>query len=420
MAYARLGTLYFNGGETARGAEALQKAYELRERVSEREKLYIAAHHADIVDGDLDAARKAYELWAQLYPRDLNPLQNLGVIYELLGDYESAPAVYEKALKLSPGDSGIFTNAANNSLHRNRLDEVEAAAREAQARHLDFPNVHVDLYVVDFLHQDAAAMEREAVWLMGKPGWENFALYIQSDTAAYGGHFAQARELTWRAAGSAQRADRKEIAAAYDAEAALREALVGNLSAAKQQARAALALSNNTDVEALSAVALGLAGDPSQARLLADEIGKAFPNGTIVQRNLLPTIGAAAVIRHDPRKAISLLAVSAPYELGQATVVSFCLYGVYLRGEAFLATNQGSAAAAEFQRIIDHPGLVANEPIGALAHLGLGRAYVLMEDKSKGKSAYQDFLTLWKEADPGIPILKEAKAEYAKLTAQTH
>jgi hypothetical protein len=192
-------------------------------------------------------------------------------------------------------------------------------------------------------------MEREAAWLMGKPGWENFVLYMQSDTAAYGGHFAQARELTWRAVGSAQRADRKETAAAYDAEAALREALVGNLSAAKQQAGAALALSKNTDVEGLSAVALGLAGDPSQAWLLADEIGKAFPKGTVVQRSFLPTIGAAAVIRHDPRKAISLLAVSAPYELGQATVVSFCLYGVYLRGEAYLATNQGSAAAAEFQ-----------------------------------------------------------------------
>ncbi len=417
MAYARLGTLYFNGGETARGAEALQKAYELRERVGEREKLYIAAHHADIVDGDLEAARKVYELWAQLYPRDLGPLENLGVIYELLGDYESAPAVYQKALKLSPGDSGIFTNATNNSLHRNRLDEVEAAAREAQARHLDFPNVHADLYQVDFLRQDGAGMEQEAAWLMGKPGWENFVLYTQSDTAAYGGHFARARELTWRAVGSAQRTDRRETAAAYVAEAALREALVGNLSLAKQQARSALALAKNTDVEAISAVALGLAGDPSRARLLAGEIGKAFPNGTIVQRNLLPTIGAASVIGHDPRKAITLLAVSAPYELGQTTVLSFCLYGVYLRGGAYLATKQGSAAAAEFQRILDHPGLVTNEPIGALAHLGLGRAYVLMGDTSKGKSAYQDFLTLWKDADPEIPILKEAKAEYAKLTA---
>jgi DNA-binding winged helix-turn-helix (wHTH) protein len=419
MAYARLGTLYFNGGESARGTDALQRAYELRERVSEREKFYISAHRADIVDGDLEAARKVYELWAQLYPRDFSPLESLGVIYELLGDYESAPAVYQKALKLSPGDSGAFNNAAGNSLHRNRLDEVEAAAREAQAQHLDFPTLHANLYLVNFLHQDAAAMEREAAWLMGKPGWENFVLYMQSDTAAYGGHFAQARELTWRAIGSAQRADRKETAAAYDAEAALREALVGNLSAAKQQAGAALALSKNTDVEGLSAVALGLAGDPSQAWLLADEIGKAFPKGTVVQRSFLPTIGAAAVIRHDPRKAISLLAVSAPYELGQATVVSFCLYGVYLRGEAYLATNQGSAAAAEFQRILDHPGLVTNEPIGALAHLGLGRAYILMEDKSKGKSAYQDFLTLWKDADPDIPVLKEAKAEYAKLTAQT-
>jgi eukaryotic-like serine/threonine-protein kinase len=415
MAYARLGTLYFNGGETVRGAELLQKAYELRERVSEREKLYISAHHADIVDGDLEAARKVDELWVQLYPRDLFPPEHLGVIYGLLGDYESAHLFYQKAHKLSPEDIGIFTNTVDNSLHRNRLDEVEAAGREAEARHLDFPNLHFDLYMVDFLHQDAAAMERETAWLMGKPGWENFVLYTQSDTAAYGGHFAQARELTWRAAGSAQRADRREAAAAYDAEAAIREALVGNLSAAKQQTRAALALSKNTDVEALSAVALGLAGDLRHARLLASEIGKAYPNGTIVQRNFLPTIGAAAVIRQDPRKAITLLAVSAPYELGRTTIVSFCLYGVYLRGEAYLATNQGSAAAAEFQRILDHPGLVSNEPIGALAHLGLARAYALSGDTAKAKPAYQDFFALWKDADPDIPILKQAKAEYAKL-----
>jgi len=420
MAYARLGTLYFNGEETARGTENLQKAYELREKVSEREKLYIAAHHADVVDGNFEAARKIYELWTKVYPRDLLPLSNLGVIYEFLGSYDKVPAVYQEALKLSPGDSNLLANIVSNSLHRNRLEEVKAAARDAQAQHLDFTSVHICLYIVDFLQHDTAAMEQEAAVVMGKPGWESFIFYIQSDSAAYGGHFARARDLTRRAADSAQRADRRETAAAYDAEGAVREALVGNLSLAKEQARAALALARGTDVEAMSAVALGLSGDAKQAVLLAGEIGKAFPNGTIVQGNLLPTIGAAAAIRNDPSKAITALAVSSPYELGQTALISFCLYGVYLRGEAYLATKQGSAAAAEFQKILDHPGVVANEPIGALAHLGLGRAYVLMGDPSKAKAAYQDFLTLWKDADPDIPILKQAKTEYTKLNAHIH
>ena len=415
MAYARLGTLYFSG-EPGRAIENLQKAYDLRERVSERERLYISAHHADIVEGDLEAARKVYELWAQLYPRDILPLWNLTVVYELLGDYERVPAVTQQALKLSPGDGNVFVIAVNNALERGRLEEAKAAAQEQQARHLDFLQIRRSLCALDFLQHDTAAMEKEEAGLMGKLGWEHNILYFQSDTAASSGHFAQARELTRRAAGSAERVDRRETAAEYVAEAAVREAVVGNLSAAKQQANAALALAKDTDVRAMSAVALGLAGDPTQAALLATKLDKTFPKGTVVQRNLLPTIRAATVLRRDPGKAIDLLATSAPYELGQASmVVSFNLYGVYLRGEAYLATKQGSSAAAEFQRIVDHPGLVINEPIGALAHLGLGRAYLLMGETSKAKAAYLDFLTLWSDADRDIPILKEAKAESAKL-----
>jgi eukaryotic-like serine/threonine-protein kinase len=420
MAYARLGTLYFNGGEAARGTENLQKAYELRERLSEREKLYIAAHHADIVDGDIEAAREIYELWARVYPRDELPMRNLSVLYEFLGDYENVRAAQQQALKLSPQATNLLISTVSNSLHRNRLEEAKTAAREMQARHIDFPSVHGFLYLVGFLQHDAAAMGQETARLLGAPGWENFVLYMQSDTAAYAGHLAQARDLSRRAAGSAQHADRRETAAAYIAEGAVREALMGNLAEAKRQARAALALAKNTDVEALSAVALGLAGEPTQAASLAADLGSALPRSTIVQRQLLPTIGAAAVIRRDPRKAIDGLAVSVPFELGQTTqVVNFCLYGVYLRGDAYLATKQGSAAAAEFQKILDHPGVVTNEPIGALAHLGMGRAYVLAGETSQAKVAYQDFLTLWKDADPDIPILKQARAESAKLTAQT-
>jgi eukaryotic-like serine/threonine-protein kinase len=415
MAYARLGTLYFNG-EPARAIENLQKAYDLRERVSERERLYISAHHADIVDGDLEAARKIYELWAQLYPRDTIPLWNLTVVYEFLGDYERVAEVSRKASLLTPGDGNVLVIEVNNALERGRFDEAKAAAREAQARHLDFPQIHRYLFAVDFLLHDTATMEQEEAGLMGKVGWEQSILYFQSDTAAYGGHLTQARELTRRAAGSAERIDRRETSAEYVADAAVREAVVGNLSAAKQQANAALVLAKDTDVEAMSAVALGLAGAANQSTQLATELNKNFPKGTTVQRYLLPTIRAATVLRHDPAKAIEVLTSSGPYELGQGSmVVSFNLYGVYLRGEAYLATRQGSAAAVEFQKIVDHPGLVINEPIGALAHLGLGRSYVLTGDTGKAKAAYQDFFALWKDADSDIPILKEAKAEYAKL-----
>jgi eukaryotic-like serine/threonine-protein kinase len=417
MAYARLGTSYNNLGQTARAAENTRKAYDLRERVSEHEKFYIASHHEHFVTGNLEAARRTYELWAQTYPRDWVPPGNLGVIYGNLGDYDKALAGAQETMKLDPGGGLSYANLVSSYLPVNRLDEARATAQEAQAHNLDNPSIHLSLYGIDFLQHDAAGMEREAAGLMGKPGFEDGMLRNESDTAAYGGRFAKARELTRRASDSAQRADEKETAAGYEAEAAVREALVGNMSQAKQQAQAALALSNGRDVEAVSAIALGLAGDSAQATRLAADLAKRFPEDTIVQFEYLPMIHAAAALQSgSATKAIEALAPAAPYELGAtAQVLTFTLYPVYLRGEAYLAAHQGSAAAAEFQKIIDHPGVVLNEPIGALAHLGLARAYALSSDAAKAKSAYQDFLALWKDADPDIPILKQAKAEYAKV-----
>jgi eukaryotic-like serine/threonine-protein kinase len=412
MAYARLGTNYRNLGERARAAENMRKAYELRERVSEREKLYIVSHYEESVIGNQEAARKTYELWAQTYPRDETPPANLGVIYQILGDYDKALAANQESLKLSP-DGLSYANLIGGYLNVNRLDEARATAQEAQAHNLDNPTNHLQLYNIDFLQHDAAGMEREAAALMGKPGFEDVMLDTESDTAAYAGQFSKARELTRRASESAQRADEKETAAGYEAEAAWREALVGNMNLAKQQAQAALALSTGRDVEAISAFALGLAGDSSQAMRLAADLAKRFPEDTIVQSNYLPTIHAVTSLQGGSAgKAIEALAPVAPYELGSA---GQALYPVYLRGEADVAAHQGSAAAAEFQKILDHPGVVLNDPIGALAHLGLARAYALSGDKAKAQTAYQDFLALWKDADPDIPILQQAKAEYAKL-----
>jgi eukaryotic-like serine/threonine-protein kinase len=448
MAYARLGTTYSNLGETSRSAENTRKAYELRERVSEREKFYIASHYEQFVTRDLEAARKTYELWAQTYPRDSIPPANLSSIYSNLGEYGKALAARLEALKLNPGSGLGYAGLVFDYLKLNRLDEAKAAARDAQAHNLDSPFIHYRLYEVDFLQHDAAGMEREAAGLAGKPGFEDVMLDNESDTAAYGGQFAKARELTRRAVDSARRADEKETAAGYEAEAALREALVANASLPRQKARAALALSNGRDVQAVSAVALALAGDSAEAMRLANDLSQRFPKDTAVQTEYLPMMRAATILgggnaSKDPDKAIEALVAAVPYELGSlAQALNFALYPVYLRGQAYLAAQQGAAAAAEFQNILDHPGVVLNEPIGALAHLGLGRAYTLEagiggtsvpavrnpasattggtpvprpDGLAKARTAYQDFFTLWKDADPDIPILKQAKSEYARL-----
>jgi serine/threonine protein kinase/Flp pilus assembly protein TadD len=412
MAYARLGICYSNLNETARAAENTRKGYQLRERVSEREKFYIVSHYEEVFTGNLEAASKIHELWAETYPRDNVPPHNLGIIYAYLGDYDKSLAASQEVLKLNPGSGSAYVTLVGSYLYLNRLDDAKATAQEAQAHNLDSPQMHLKLYLLDFLQDDAAGMEQEAAGLMGKPGFEDQMLYNESDTAAFVGQFAKARGLMRRAAESAKRVDEKETAAGYEAEAAVREALAGNMALAKQQAQAALTLSNGRDVAAMSAIALGRAGDTRQAMWLAADLNKRFPEDTIAQLNHLPTIRAATALRGgDTGRAIEALALAAPYELGLAS----SLYPVYLRGEAYLAAKRGTAAAVEFQKILDHPGVVANEFIGSLAHLQLGRAYLMAGDTTQAKAAYQDFLTLWKDADPDLPILKEAKAEYAKL-----
>jgi tetratricopeptide (TPR) repeat protein len=422
MAYAQLGSVYSNTGELGRAAEALRKAYDLRERVSEREKFYIVSRYEFFVTGDLEAARRSYELWAQTYPRDPIPPGSLNSIYTNMGEYDKALAAALQVMKLDSGRGISYTNLLISYLLVNRLDEARATAQEAQSRDLDNPINHINLYAVDFLQHDEAGMVRESAALMGKAGFEDAMLYSESDTAAYRGKFSDARALTRRATESALRAEEKETAASYRAESALREALAGNANLAKDEARAALALSHGKDVAAVSAAALALAGDMAQAARLAAEISARFPRDTIVQRNYLPTIRAASALhsitpaRADGGRAIQALQEAVSYELGApAQTVSFALYICYLRGLSYLTTHDGNAAAAEFQKILDHPGVVSNEPIAALAHLGQARAYALAGDREKAAVAYQDFLSLWKDADTDLPIFNQAKAEYGKL-----
>jgi len=421
MAYVQLAVSYNGLGETVRANENLRKAYELRRLVSERERFLIDAQYDAQVTGDLEAAQKVYELWEQTYPRDPTPLQHLCSIYAFVGEFDKELAALQDYMRLGGGRGVFYAGAVITYLALYRVDEARAAAEEARVHNLDSPVIHINLYLADFLQHDAAGMVREAASLVGKSGDEDILLCYESDTAAYAGQFIKARELTRRAAESAKRVDEKEEAVSYEAEAALREALVGNRALARQQARRAVALSNGRDAEAMSAVALGLAGDSAEAMRLADDLKRRFPKGTIVQYEYLPMIRGASFLgganaSKKAGEAVQVLSAAAPYEQGDPSwTLNLMLYPAYLRGGAYLAMRQGEAAAAEFQKILDHPGVVLNEPIGALAHLGLARAYALAGDIVKSRSAYQDFLTLWKAADPDIPIYKQAKTEYAKL-----
>ena len=411
----QIGTSYWVIAETSLGAENMKKAYALRERVTMREKFYIESHYHDFVTGDMEKTRQVCELWTQTYPRDDVPRIVLGVVYSKLGQYDKLLAENREALGLYTSAVN-YANLAGSYLYLDRLDQAGATASEAQARKLDSPYLRFLLYQLDFLQNDAPGMAQQVAWASGKSGWEDVLAAEEADSAAYSGQLGKARELSRRAVASAERAEEKETAAGYEADAALREALFGNAAEARQRTAAALKLSGGRDVQYGASLALALAEDALQAEALADDLAKRFTEDTLVQFNYLPTIHAqVALIRKDHSKAVEFLQ-AASYELGTPTDrISPALYPVYVRGQAYLDAHQGSQGAAEFQKILDHRGIVVNAPIGALAHLGLARAYALQGDTTKAKAAYQDFLTLWKDADPDIPVFIAAKSEYAAL-----
>jgi hypothetical protein len=413
LAYASLGLSHSALGEITLGAENTRKAYELRKRVSEQEKFAIETQYYTGVTGDLEKARQSYELWGQTYPRDIAPLIGLALIYDTLGLYDKSLAESREALRRAPASGAMYSSVVLNYLSLNRLEEARATAQEAQAKNLDSIVLRWALYALAFLQNNAAEMAQHVAWAAGKPGMEDWLLVGEAATAAYSGRLGKAQEFSRRAVASAERAEEKETAAAYEVDAAVWEALFGNTAEARKRTAAALGLSTGRDVQYRAALALAIAGDSAQSQKLADDLAKRFPEDTVVQFIYLPTIhGQLAIGRNDYLKAIEALRAAAPYELGG---FPSNLSPVYVRGEAYLAAHQGSEAAIEFQKILDHRGVVLNYPIGALAHLGLARAYSLRGDTAKARAAYQDFLMLWKDADLDIPILKQAKAEYAKL-----
>ena len=419
MAYERLGVNYSNLNQPSRAADYLKKAFDLRDRVTEREKFAITSDYYGGTTGELEKANQTYELWRQVYPRDISPYTNLGSNHMILGQYEKAATETREALRLNPNFVVGYANLGQIYLGLNRFDEARTTTEEAHGRKLEGIPLHLNLYALAFFQGNVAAMKQQVDWAIGKPGAEDWMLSFESDTEAWSGKLGKARELSRQAVESARRNDEREPAALWQTNAAIREALFGNAEVARQNAAAAVALApGSRDAEAQAALAYALAGDAAHAQSLADDLAKRFPQDTVVQSVWLPTIRAQIeTSRKNAARNIELLQATAPYELGMlsGSAVNSCLYPVYVRAEAYLSAQQGQLAVAEFQKILDHRGLLWNCATGALAHLGLARAHTKQGNTVKAKAAYQDFLALWKDADPDIPILKEAKAEYAKL-----
>ena len=431
MGYRAVGNAYFGLGQTERANEYYTKAFELRERTSEWEKLAITADYHRIVTGDLDKAAQTYREWIGSYPRIGGVYGYLGLVLSVQGQYEKAVELTKENMRLVPDDPAPYSNLAGYYLALQHFDEARNIIHEAQTRKLDEFPIHNDLYALAFFGADSAAMAEQQQWLAGQPEAENFGLALSADTEAYHGRVGKARELTQRAVDSAVRADNKEAGAVYFANAAVQQAAYEKFAEAKDSAAQALKLAAASQgVKSEAALAFAMVGDTARAKALAQDLGKRFPMDTQMNSLWLPAIRAqSALVRKNPAGALNALEAtsSTSIELGAIGFVNniSCLYSTYLHGEAYLAAGQGNAAAAEFQKILDHSGIVWNCWTGALAHLGVARANVLQARTSQGPdadaarvralAAYKDFLTLWKDADPDIPILKEAKAEYARL-----
>jgi serine/threonine protein kinase/tetratricopeptide (TPR) repeat protein len=415
-AYLTLAIAYNNLGELTRSAEYARKAYDLREKVDEQDRFTIEAFYYDLATGELDKAAQVYRVWQRTYPTEHVPYTNLGIISQELGDWKEALQDELEAMRLDPTHVNRYSNLAADYTALNRFDDAQAVVKRALDRKLESEDLFQARYALAFVTGDTNEMARVSSEAFAKPGSEAALLAMQADAEAFYGKFRNARALTERAVESAKHNDAAESASGFLALAALREVEAGNREQALNDVDKALKLAPNRDVRARSALVLARAGQNRAAEKLATELDKQYPLDTVVQKYWLPLIKAAVSLqKNDAKRVVDLLQVTSPIELGQPSNVSPVLCPVYVRADAYRAMHDGEAAAAEFQKFIDHRGLVAAFPWGALARLGVARAYVLQGETTKAKVAYEDFLALWKDADPEIPIFQQAKAEYAKL-----
>ncbi len=428
MGYLAVGGEYFSLAEPGRASEYFTRAFQLRDHASEREKLALAANYYLNVTGELGKAAQAYQEEIESYPQQSRGYLNLGVVYAEQGQYEKSAELTRQELQLGSDNVAPYDNLANCYLALQRFEDARTTIREAQAKKLDDYITRLAVYALAFLESNSSAMAEQQQWFVGKPE-ENYGLSVGSDTEAYAGHLGKARELARRSIDSAIHADSKENGAIWQENSAVREAAYGNPQQARRGAEEGLKVAPTSQgVESEAALAFAMAGDQARAEALAKDLNSRYPSDTQMQSLWLPAIRAQlALNKKSPADALSALQAASGDELGQVTFVSnlSCLYDVYLRGEAYLGGGQSSAAATEFQKILDHSGIVWNCWTGALAHLGVARANRQQASTSQGAeadaararalAAYKEFLTLWKGADPDIPVLKEAKAEYAKL-----
>jgi tetratricopeptide (TPR) repeat protein len=421
MAYAMLGHAYGEMGESDLAAEYLGKAYALRGHASDAEKFFITVSYDIRTTGNLEDARQTSEAWSQAYPREaMAPGLLGGIVYPVFGKFEKAIEDSQKSIGLDPDISFAHFDLAGNYVYLLRLGEAEKTLLLASKRKLETSDSWVLPYEIAFLKGDEAGMERAKAAGQARSALDAGIPYYEAFTSAYYGRLQHSRAMSQRAVDFAQQSGQQERAALFDAGAALREAFFGNAPEARRSATAALKFSKDREVEYGAAFAMALIGDSVRAQTLTDDLEKRFPEDTCVKFDYVPELRALlALNRNDPAKAIELLQIASPYELGAPRSSFHAIYGVlypvYVRGEAYLALHQGAQAVTEFQKILDHPGIVSNDPVGALARLQIGRAYAMSGAPAKAKTAYQNFLSLWKDADPNIPVLQQAKAEYMKL-----
>jgi len=411
LAYADEAISYSNIGENALATESMKKAYELRDRVSEREKFRLTAYYYGVVTGEIDKEMEVYRIWSQGYPREVDPHINVGVDHAILGQPEKAVAELQEASNLDPNCILCLVDLSTYYMWLDRFDEARSANLRAAAQNPDYEGVHDVLYQLAFHRGDTAEMARQFTWSVTNKKDVEFVYFRESETQARLGRLGKARELSRRAIEGARQNELKEGAAYWEAAEGSWEASFGNLADARKGAAEAQKASTGRDVQVVAALALASTGESPRAESIAAQLSRRFPRDTLVNTFFLPDIRAQVEIsRGNATRAVELLQTTSPFELGDN-----CLLSIYERGQAWLLARDGAAAAAEFQKIILHPGLIRNCPSGALGRLGVARAYALSGDIPKSRTAYQDFLTLWKDADPDIPILKQARAEYAKL-----
>ncbi len=418
-AYAMLGRAYADLGESALSAENTGKAYRLRDRATERERFFITFSYDLQVTGNLEKARQTAELWGKTYPRDPGPRGLLSWVYQELGKFDKSVETGKEAISLDRDNVPGYANLAWAYVLLDRLNEAEATVQLALERKLEFPDLYMLRYDLAFLKNDLTGMQQAVALAGGRSGTEHWLAQRQACVLAYSGRVREARAMSDRAVRFASQSEQRERAAMYLAGAATREALLGNAAEATQAAASALQISMSRDVEYGAAFALATSGDRSRSLPLIDDLEKRFPEDTFVRFTYIPTLHAIlAQSNGEASEAIELLKMTGQYDLAiPGTWFGFFggLYPIYVRGQALMSMHRYREAAAEFQKILDHRGIVASDPIGALAHLQLGRAHALSGDTTKARSAYQDFLMLWKNADFDIPILAQAQAEYAKL-----